>query len=366
MRNDNSFINLAPAVFVFFFLLSTQMISADLAPVLGIGKTIRPRTDTSVRMASETVDIIIDGNIAYVNCMFELTNDGPPDTLEVGFPLGMNVKKKDDDVIEMQAERLGQDFSARIIRGQQLPVTQKRIDPEYTDDPSLFISEWVTFTVPFTAKGQTNKISTTYWVAIKPKNNKAPFSDLLFKYVLVTGAYWKGPIGDAKITVKLRNTTFDKITYISPEGYDRDNAEISWHLTDFEPTEDIEIYFRQNIVNDRLNTAQALLQEDPNDAHGHFLLGTVYFAQSRVGVRCQESLREFELAVANDPEHLEARWLLAMHYLDKPDKRLEQLKAIMKINPNFIFYDESVILTSWSYPGTNTAQGWMTLLKYSQ
>ena len=70
--------------------------------------------------------------------------------------------------------------------------------------------------------------------SFEPKHgHKAPLSDLLFRYVLRTGAYWKGPIGDAKITIKLRNTGFDKITYISPEGYVRDNAEISWHFTDF-------------------------------------------------------------------------------------------------------------------------------------
>ncbi|MFC1541564.1 hypothetical protein ACFL50_03835 [Candidatus Latescibacterota bacterium] len=360
-------INLPVAVISAVLLLSHQPVGADMGPVLGIGKTIRPRTDTSVRMASETVDILIDGNIAYVNCLFELTNDGPPDTLEVGFPLGMNVKKKDNEISEMQVENLGQDFSVRCNRGLPLSITQKRFDPSYTDESGLWIKEWVTFTVPFTAKGQTNKISTTYWVAIQPKYNKLPLSDLLFKYVLVTGAYWKGTISDAKITVKLRNTTFDKITYISPEGYDRDNAEISWYFTDFEPTEDIELYFMQNIAYDRLNTAQLLLQENPNNAHAHFLRGTVIFNRGIDPVERQKSLREFELAVENDPEHWDARWFLALHYMQQPEKLREQLEAIITGNPDYRCTDEAYFRRPSGDPTeTDNPKNWLDFLKNRQ
>ncbi len=47
-----------------FIFLSNQIIFADLMPSRGVGKTIRPRTDSSVRMVSEQVDITIDNNVA--------------------------------------------------------------------------------------------------------------------------------------------------------------------------------------------------------------------------------------------------------------------------------------------------------------
>ncbi|MFC1490385.1 hypothetical protein ACFL6K_04175 [Candidatus Latescibacterota bacterium] len=236
-------INMSVAVISAVLFLSPQPADADIAPMHRIGKTIRPRTDTSVRMVSETVDIITDGERAYVYCMFELTNDGPPDTLEVGFPLGMNVMKKDNKMSEKFSEGLGIEPSVRCNNGPPLPYT---LEPAFTDESEFRVERWMTFIVPFTAKGQTNKIDMTYWLPLQPKyGGKAPISDLLFKYVLVTGAYWKGPIGDAKITVKLRETTFDRITYISPEGYVKGVEEISWHFTDFEPEEDIEINFKQ-------------------------------------------------------------------------------------------------------------------------
>ena len=72
----------------FFMVITSGIVSAELMPARGVGKTIRPRTDTSVRMVSEKVDITIDNNVAYVACEFNLINEGPPDTLEVGFPRG--------------------------------------------------------------------------------------------------------------------------------------------------------------------------------------------------------------------------------------------------------------------------------------
>lgn len=330
-----------------FILLSNQIIIADLMPSRGIGKTIRPRSDSSVRMVSEQVDITIDNNVAYVLCWFELKNEGPPDTLEVGFPRGWGEKELYDFQVWSPSEL-------------SFTVTEKKLDSAYKDDSGMEIPFWTTFTVPFEKTGQSIRIYISYNSILLRKD--MTFSDILFRYILKTGAYWKGTIGEAKITVTLRNTNFDQITKISPKGFVKNINVMTWHFTDFEPIDDIELHIMQDVVYDRLNMSKMLLKENPDDAHGHYLLGTVYYGQSSSGARCQESLREFELAVANDPEHLEARWFLAMHYLDRPDKRLEQLEAIVKAKPDYIFTDEAFILKPSGYPNTNSARKWLDII----
>ena len=73
--------------FVFTGLCPPDIHGND-APIQATGKTVMPRTDVPVRLVSEEVIITIDNGVAYVRCYFDLLNEGPKDTIDVGFPRG--------------------------------------------------------------------------------------------------------------------------------------------------------------------------------------------------------------------------------------------------------------------------------------
>lgn len=78
---------------IFYFILlvvfcHTFFIQANDAPIKSVGKTIQPRNDVPVRMVSEEVTIRLSSHRADVHCLFDLLNEGPPDTIDVGFPRG--------------------------------------------------------------------------------------------------------------------------------------------------------------------------------------------------------------------------------------------------------------------------------------
>ncbi len=83
-----------PGMIFVLFLCAIPAATANDAPVKSVGKAIQPLADAPVRMAAEKVSIFIESNVARVNCVFTLVNEGKPDTIEVGFPRGW-----EDDLI---------------------------------------------------------------------------------------------------------------------------------------------------------------------------------------------------------------------------------------------------------------------------
>ncbi len=330
---------------------------ADLTPSHGIGKTLRPRGDTMISMVSETVDVEIDANVARVWCTFDFLNEGPPDTLEVGFPRGRNEQEIYLDNGDLN------DFEVRTSSARPLPVSRSRLDP-YVNDPSgILVTSWFTCTIPFDSTGTVQKVFVEYWTTLLP--GKPVYSDLLFKYILTTGSFWRGPIGEAVVTVRLTNVEPDQLSVIKPSGYILNGAEISWRFTDFEPAEDIELHIMQDAVYDRVKEANRLLRENPDSARGHFLRGTILFNQTYGDYSCAESLREFELAVAADPQCWDARWFLAIQYYQQSGRRREQLEAIVAGNPDYRCTDEAyqVMYPHHRSHFPNTASEWLDKIK---
>ncbi len=322
-----------------------------MMPIHSIGKTLRPWGDTNVRMVRETVDIMIDNNIAWVGCIFEFLNEGPADTLEVGFPRGYNKEEHYIDQGELY------NFSVRNSPpGNLLAITDKRLDGTYPDPSGIMASHWLTCTIPFEG-GNPRTVFVEYWTPLN--HDKPAFSDLLFKYVLTTGSFWRGPIGEAVVTVRLKNIHPDQLTVIKPAGYTFNGAELSWRFTDFEPAEDIELHIMQDVVYERMKEADRLLREDPGSARGHFLRGTVLFNQSYGGG--DESVHEFERALAADPSCCDARWFLAI----QNQNQREHMEAIVALNPAYRCTDEA-FLSMYPYRRMQfmiSAEEWLDMLK---
>ena len=330
-----------------FFAKLDQIIANDAPVVVSVGKSISPRKDVPVRMVSESVSITIDNTIARVYCTFDFHNEGPSDTLEVGFPRGW--------------EKDLYDFLAKVD-GKFVPVrtgAHKPIHPFNLDK----IVDWKIFEVPFLTKGSKVKVRNWYWTVLSNTKYDGLF-DQRFVYILKTGALWAGTIGDATITITLRNTHPDQITKLEPSGYVQEGQRITWQFRDFEPKEDIEIHLMQDFLYGRLLRSQMLLKQDPNNAEGHFLSGTVYFNQE--GVFSSKAQDSFSKALSLNPKLWDARWyLVAIYYLKENWDALQyELETIIEGNPEYICRDEAFSNYMYADLPTHIPQGFLESVRH--
>lgn len=245
------------------WLLWTSNLWANDAPVRSVGKAICPQEDAPVRMLSEEVTITIDNNVAQVSCRFTLLNEGPLDTVLVGFPRGL-----EKDLYDFRAWTSQGEFA--IQEGMATPFYYEG----YEGEEAPAIKWWKTFAIPFAGAGDTVRVWNSYWTLLSPVDNRA-LAEQRFIYILQTGALWKGKIEDAQVTIVLRNTHADQITKLSPEGYTRQGQQVRWRFRHFEPSADISIEIMQDVLYDRLTHGSELVAQDPDSAEGHFLLGTI-------------------------------------------------------------------------------------------
>ncbi|MHB9029712.1 MAG: tetratricopeptide repeat protein [Candidatus Latescibacterota bacterium] len=317
---------------------SPEYLWANDAPVKSVGKAIQPLKDVPVRMVAEEVRIYLSAASAYVSCLFTLRNEGTPGTIEVGFPRGW-----EGDLINFTAK------NARIPG--TYPVKTLAEMPEWGEFNNAKLPWWKVFEVSFDASAPTVVVENAYTSHLRSRDNLL-MADLHFTYIMTTGAPWKGPIGDAAITVYLRNIPFEQITHISPQGYTRAGNQIRWHFTNFEPSQNIEIGIMTDILYERLTTARKVLEKSPENAYAHYLLGTVYYHQDLLkDPPPRRAEKELLAAIAHDPTLWDARWFLALEYmhLNRDTHSLKdiktQLDAIIQGNPEYRCLDKTFYLS---------------------
>ena len=223
-------IRLAVSVLIISVLLCTGLPAAAMAdsgPVYYSAGVLVPTTSSDIRMTREVLTIdytsqVGDGPV-NVHARFWFKNEGKAVTQQMGFPLGREA------------------LSGFGIWGPQFKVTMdgtavKTLNfdekKNTAGNSELAYDQWNTFEIPFAA-GQSRLIDVTY--TILPRGG-------YFLYVLQTGRLWKGPIGDLTIDVNFgREPMFPDLLSVQPAGYHTQGNHILWHLTDYEPQQDIEI-----------------------------------------------------------------------------------------------------------------------------
>jgi hypothetical protein len=279
-----------------------------------------------------------------VDCFFNLRNEGKPDTIEVGFPRGW-----EGDLIGFLAKNAH-------VRGIYSVETMAE-NPSYDENNGLTPPWWKVFKVPFESTGQTVVVENQYNTFLGPLGSSPFLDDLAFTYILKTGAFWKGNIEDARLTVSLKNVPFDQITNISPKGYTIEGNKISWRFQNFKPDRNIEISIMQDILYERLSMARKILEKEPGNAYAHFMLGTVYFHRDFLtdySRKNDKAEREFQKAISLDPNLSDARWFLAFIYVNRnveyPPKNLktkalrdarEQFEYILQRDPEYRCTDKT-------------------------
>lgn len=311
------------AILLMFFIVAHALspACADNTPYRSIGKTIRPVDDDVATLAAMDIRLVIDDAEAGIHAAFYILNESAPDTVTVGF-----TREWESDI---------EDF--HVFAGSELPVDDLTESPiaETGDRPEW----WKVFYVPVNREVEVTEVVTEYTVPLHPVGNRG-FEDMLFTFDLTAGAHWRGSIEDARITVYFNGIDIDRILALEPEGFSRDNNRITWHISDFEPSEDIVIRIMQIDQFYALETAITTLETDPGNAHAHYLAGRVFFLRSQFDDRTtgERARTELERAIMIDPAHLDARFLLAVayHYDDDRIGVEEQLRAIIEIDPLYI------------------------------
>ncbi len=226
--------------------------AADDGSFSGAGADVFPSQADHVRMVGEEVvieriplsDRPYDSTV-HGECVFVLENQGPGDSVLVGFPdFGSGSPDETTSAPTLDSIRIwvdGDQISPRLVdvAREANPFPAQRVG-RYRVVSYVRVYVW---TVYFAA-GESKVLRTEYWHG--PSGSVESHWDVL--YVLVTGATWAGPIG--KVVVRVRPAGMIPITLRS--SYDdksrspwrRVGDDYVWTSQDVEPAEDLYLSFR--------------------------------------------------------------------------------------------------------------------------
>lgn len=191
---------------------------ADDGSIESIQGSIRlMRENPHVRMVSEDVRAVVSGGLyASVRCTFVLRNEGPADSVWIGFP---DADSSDYHMASLENFRSWVDGAP--VRCERTPGGSYDV---------RWVPYWWTKRVWFPA-GATRTIRDEYQVRASSSHSTG---DAIFEYLLWTGASWKGAIGRATIRVRLEDVPRNRIREVTP-GVRREGREYRWNFLELEP-----------------------------------------------------------------------------------------------------------------------------------
>lgn len=207
-------------VSIFLFSIFPAPAFSNGGPVLAIASGIAPNTETTVELLSENVSIRLTKKVAYIDAVFVLKNTGPKCEITVGFP----------------AETLSWSNFECYVDDQ--PISTK--DGYDTTGQYFFWKHWgMAF-----EKDETRILRVVYEVYLERQFLFNPAEHYrIFTYTLVTGALWKGKIGEAKLTISLDGVNPANILSYGPTELQL-NSEAKtfvYHRENFEPDKNIRL-----------------------------------------------------------------------------------------------------------------------------
>jgi hypothetical protein len=190
----------------------------------------RPTPNRDIRMTAETVSVRFLNDTARVSCVFTFRNEGPPQRVVIGFPDEAHGDVPERGLIQWFRSWVN-DKEVAVQR-----VAVKRV----VDYEGTYV--WWLKEVSF-APGQTVRIRNEYEIRYSENVEGTRW----FTYILVTGAGWKGSIGEATVTVDLGRIPPGALfgpgvpqqrpgLAVTP-GFRLAGRQLQWRFLNFEPTE---------------------------------------------------------------------------------------------------------------------------------
>jgi hypothetical protein len=210
-----------------------------LADDCSMGRTpegVYPMNNEDIMMEYE--DIRIYPYEGKAECTFKFLNTGKEKDVLLGFP-GKRIPH--GDLFDPERESI-RDFTASDETGNLTVTEDKAVKPPKTIDNRLDeYSSWFTFKVHF-EEGESKTVTNTYRFNMNLYSN----GDLLTGYIIKTGSAWKDKIGHAKVTFYMPGLKPYYVLDFTGGPYFRfEEDKIVWERSYFEPTEDLEIYFKR-------------------------------------------------------------------------------------------------------------------------
>jgi len=229
-----------------------------------------PLSSKDIALVLERVSVVLSRRSAEVDCVFVFRNNGPAQEALIGFPEGPLPGP------EQRGDTRLHSFRA-WVEGRRVSV---RIQPASAPGraiPGLRVTRWHTFRVRF-ARGQVRTVRNCYWV--HPSEHS--LGGVRFNYILTTARTWKDEkIGQAQIRVRLADLDRGKsdliagLALVRPDGYRLGRNSISWQLSDFVPTEDVQIAYEARLRHWRARLAR--VSDSAEQGNLKLLIGEVLF-----------------------------------------------------------------------------------------
>jgi YARHG domain len=230
------FISLA----IILLLASAPAIShADDSAYYGNGYHVYPMQNSDVQLVAET--IVITDNFSFgrtppvgkgrftINVDMTFKNQGPDTTLQMGFPV--MVDDGGGELVEINAH------FRTWVNGKEVKVLRKQGMPNPLKDDWHFSKTVYTYTVSF-KKGETKKIKHSYNVSGTEFNT----GRWTLRYILRTGALWKGVIEDFSLIYKTHISKAKDIIGFLPREQRSvlkgKELRLFWIFKNFEPKND--------------------------------------------------------------------------------------------------------------------------------
>jgi hypothetical protein len=268
---------------------------ADDGAVGGLGGDVYPIPNADIRMAKETVQATLFGRFAEFRADFQFVNDGPIQTVRLGFPFAVTAADLPGRGIPLSCFRAWQDGRPlEITMGREVSQRQGYEQGEvgYYLHTATFPPGVSTVTVSYLAL-PSGSAGSRFPDRTPPQFQGMSNYYASYDYWLHTGAGWKGTIGKAVIRFSLADsflgwgvdlTASDvgegHYGLTGPVGYTRpDPRSFQWVFEDFEPA-----------------TEAKPLSESPYDIH-------LFFSQpqSGLGVRGVSDLGPFVIDATAQP-----------------------------------------------------------------
>jgi len=284
----------------------TNVYSAELSSVTVVGKT-------GIQLIAQDIKAVVATESADVSSMLHIIGNGVDKSVEAAFSY--------TTVSELENLNIYTDNDQLKWRSEK-----------DSDSGSVTVS----FTVPCPPKDEYLGIGLTFTVPFA--SGKYGVEDINFSWDLSPAKSWAGVVKDSRLTIYLRDASYEQISSINPEPISRDNNRIMWQKSKSEPSETVVIAIMKDELYYTLATAGELIEKDPANAHAHFLLGAALFAHSLSGdSNMIEAIDAFEKALSIEADHTGALWFLAVsyHLNDRNADVKSTLETLVSLEPSY-------------------------------
>lgn len=256
------FKNLISLAIIVLLASAPAIVQADDSVYMGSGYHVYPIQNSDVQLAAETIVITdnhafsggprFDSNRFAINVDMTFKNHGPDTTLQMGFPVIIDAR--DGEEVEIKTH------FRTWVNGKEVPITKKQGMPNPLEKDWHFSQTVYTYTVSF-KKGETKEIKHSYNVG----GTDVSTGRWELRYILKTGALWKGVIEDFSLIYKTRLAKAKDIIGFRPHEQKAvlkgSELDLLWNFKNYKPKNDFLIIGGATMINPTLLVAESLSED---------------------------------------------------------------------------------------------------------